>query len=93
MPMTIRDMLAGQSFGCASTPRTKVSQDEKSKRSSAMNKVNNINAERQSPNSVSTPLKKQEPTADIWKKGGAKSPEEALSTDKGSVRSTVSPGK
>jgi len=58
-----------------------------------MNKVNSIKAERQSPKDTPTPLKKQEPTADIWKKGGAKSPEEALSTDKGSVRSTVSPGK
>jgi len=58
-----------------------------------MSDKKNINAERQAPTSVPTPLKKQEPTADIWKKGGAKSPEEALSTDKNSVRSTVSPGK
>jgi hypothetical protein len=52
-------------------------------------KVKDIKADRQSPNSVPTPLKKQEPTADIWKKGGAKSPEEALGTDKGSVRAPV----
>ncbi len=49
----------------------------------------NINAERQSPSSVPTPLKKQEPTNEIWKKGGAKTPEEALSTDKNSVRQPV----
>ena len=48
-----------------------------------------INAERQSPNSVPTPLKKQEPTVEIWKKGGAKSPDEALSTDRSSVRAPV----
>jgi hypothetical protein len=52
-----------------------------------------IKAERQSPNSVSTPAKKQEPTAEIWKKGGAKSPDEALSTDKNSVRQPVKCGK
>lgn len=51
-----------------------------------------INAERQSPNSVPTPLKKQEPTNEIWKKGGAKSPSEALGTDKSSVRKPVGPG-
>jgi hypothetical protein len=33
--------------------------------------MSDIKAERQSPNSVPTPLKKQEPTA-IWKKGGDK---------------------
>jgi hypothetical protein len=51
-----------------------------------------IHAERQSPNSVSTPAKKQEPTVEIWKKGGAKSPGEALQTDKSSVRKPVGPG-
>ncbi len=51
--------------------------------------IKNIKAERQSPNSVPTPLKKQEPTNEIWKKGGAKSPDEALSTDKNSVRNPV----
>lgn len=56
-------------------------------------KVKDIKADRQGPNSVPTPLKKQEPTADIWKKGGARSPEEALGTDKGSVRAPVSPDK
>lgn len=56
-------------------------------------KIKSIKADRQSPKDVPTPLKKQEPTADIWKRGGAKSPNEALSTDKSSVRSTVSPGK
>jgi hypothetical protein len=35
--------------------------------------MSDIKAERQSPNSVPTPLKKQEPTAAIWKKGGDKS--------------------
>jgi hypothetical protein len=44
---------------------------------------------RQSPNSTPTPLKKQEPTVDIWKKGGVKSPGEAISTDKNSVRKPV----
>lgn len=58
-----------------------------------MKKVKSIKADRQSPKDVPTPLKKQEPTADIWKRGGAKSPDEALSTDKSSVRNTVSPGK
>ena len=58
-----------------------------------MKKVKSIKAERQSPKDVSTPLKKQEPTADIWKRGGAKSPDEAIATDKSSVRSPVSPGK
>ncbi len=51
--------------------------------------IKSIKAERQSPNSVPTPLKKQEPTVEIWKKGGAKSPDEALSTDKNSVRNPV----
>ena len=51
--------------------------------------MSDIKAERQGPNSVPTPLKKQEPTNEIWKKGGAKSPGEALSTDKNSVRQPV----
>lgn len=51
-----------------------------------------IKAERQSPNSTPTPLKKQEPTAAIWQKGGAKSADEALATDKSSVRKPVGPG-
>jgi hypothetical protein len=51
-----------------------------------------IKAERQGPKDVPTPLKKQEPTAAIWKKGGAKSPDEALGTDKSSVRKPVGPG-
>jgi hypothetical protein len=54
--------------------------------------MSDIKAERQSPNSVPTPLKKAEPTNEIWKKGGAKSPDEALSTDKSSVRKPVGPG-
>lgn len=44
---------------------------------------------RQSPNSVPTPLKKQEPTADIWKQGGDKSADAAISRDKSSVRQPV----
>lgn len=48
-----------------------------------------IKAERQSPNSVPTPLKKQEPTVDIWKQGGDKSPDAAISRDKSSVRQPV----
>lgn len=47
---------------------------------------NDIKAERQAPKDVPTPLKKQEPTADIWRKGGAKSPDEAIATDKNNVR-------
>jgi hypothetical protein len=54
--------------------------------------MSDIKAERQGPNSVPTPLKKQEPTADIWKRGGAKSADEALGTDKSSVRKPVGPG-
>lgn len=52
----------------------------------------NIQADRQSPTSVPTPLKKQEPTADIWKNGGAKSPGDALAKDKSDVRKPVGPG-
>ena len=55
--------------------------------------MSDIKAERQAPNSVVTPAKKQEPTADIWKRGGAKSPDEAIATDKNSVRQPVQPGK
>jgi hypothetical protein len=51
--------------------------------------MSDIKAERQSPNSVPTPLKKQEPTAAIWKKGGDKSVGDALSGDKNSVRQPV----
>jgi len=58
-----------------------------------MSDKKNINAERQAPTSVPTPLKRQEPTAAIWKEGGKKSPEEALAADKGSVRATVSPSE
>lgn len=47
---------------------------------------------RQSPNSTPTPLKKQEPTVSIWKKGGAKSVGEALGSDKSDVRKPVGPG-
>lgn len=54
--------------------------------------MSDIKAERQAPNSVPTPLKKQEPTADIWKKGGATSPGDALATDKANVRKPVGPG-
>jgi len=53
---------------------------------------NDIKAERQSPTSVPTPLKKAEPTNAIWKGGGAKSADEALATDKSSVRKPVGPG-
>lgn len=54
--------------------------------------MSDIKAERQSPNSVPTPLKKQEPTIAIWKSGGATSPDQALATDKSSVRKPVGPG-
>lgn len=57
-----------------------------------MSKKININAERQSPKDVPTPLKKQEPTADVWKQGGDKSPDAALQRDKNSVRQPVQPG-
>lgn len=53
--------------------------------------MTDIKAERQSPNSVPTPLKKQEPTASIWKEGGAKSADQALSKDKSDVRKPVGP--
>lgn len=56
-------------------------------------KVENVQADRQGPKDVPTPLKKQEPTADIWKQGGSKSPEEALQKDKNSVRQPVTPDK
>lgn len=52
----------------------------------------NIKAERQSPNAVVTPLKKQEPTASIWKQGGYKTPAEALAKDKSDVRKPCGPG-
>lgn len=48
--------------------------------------MTDIKAERQGPKDVPTPLKKQEPTVDIWKKGGAMTPDEALQTDKSNVR-------
>jgi len=51
--------------------------------------MSDIKAERQSPNSVPTPLKKQEPTAAIWKEGGDKSVSDALSGDKNSVSITT----
>jgi len=55
--------------------------------------MTDIKAERQEPNAVPTPLKKQEPTAAIWKKGGDTSPDAALAGDKGSVRQPVTPSK
>lgn len=55
-------------------------------------KVDSIQAERQAPKDIPTPLKKQEPTASIWQSGGAKSPAEALATDQNSVRKPVGPG-
>lgn len=54
--------------------------------------MKDIRAERQAPKDVPTPLKKQEPTAAIWQKGGAMSPADALATDKSSVRKPVGPG-
>jgi len=56
------------------------------------NKVKNMQADRQAPKDVPTPLKKQEPTASIWQEGGKKSPEEALAKDKADVRKPVGPG-
>jgi hypothetical protein len=56
-------------------------------------KVGNIQAERQSPKDVPTPLKKQEPTAGIWQQGGDKDPNAAIARDKSSVRAPVEPGK
>jgi hypothetical protein len=56
------------------------------------NKVESIQADRQAPKDVPTPLKKQEPTASIWQQGGAKSPVEALAKDKSDVRKPVGPG-
>jgi hypothetical protein len=56
-------------------------------------KVSNIQADRQEPKDTPTPLKKQEPTTEIWKKGGDQSPADALSRDKSSVRAPVTPGK
>lgn len=56
-------------------------------------KVKTIQADRQAPKDVPTPLKKQEPSASIWQKGGDKSPEEALARDKSSVRAPVTPDK
>lgn len=56
------------------------------------NKVDNIQADRQAPNAVSTPLKKQEPTASIWQQGGIKSPQDAINKDKNDVRKPVGPG-
>jgi len=56
------------------------------------NKGKDIKAERQSPTAVPIPLEKcgrQEPTADIWKRGGATSADQALSTDKATVRKPV----
>ena len=50
-----------------------------------------VQAERQCPTSTPTPLKKQEPTSEIWKKGGSTSAAEALATDKNSVRAPVKP--
>jgi len=51
-----------------------------------------IKAERQAPKDVPTPLKKQEPTAVIWQRGGDKSADAALAGDKSSVRKPVGPG-
>lgn len=48
-----------------------------------------IKAERQSPNSVPTPLKKSEPTNAVWKQGGDKSADAALQRDKSSIRKPV----
>lgn len=52
-------------------------------------KKKTIKADRQSPNATPTPLKKQEPTVSIWKQGGFKSPDQAISNDKSSVRKPV----
>lgn len=56
-------------------------------------KVGNIQADRQAPKDVPTPLKKQEPTAAQWQQGGDKSPEAAIARDKNNVRQPVDPGK
>ena len=50
-----------------------------------------IQADRQVPTSVPTPLKKQEPTAAQWQQGGDKSAADALARDKNSVRAPVKP--
>lgn len=55
-------------------------------------KVKDIQADRQAPKDVPTPLKKQEPTASIWQQGGSKSPQEAINKDKSDVRKPVGPG-
>lgn len=55
-------------------------------------KVKSIQADRQSPKDVPTPLKKQEPTTSIWQEGGKKSPADALAKDKADVRKPVGPG-
>jgi hypothetical protein len=39
-----------------------------------------------------TPAKVVEPTNEIYRKGGAMTPDEALKTDKSSVRKPVGPG-
>jgi hypothetical protein len=52
-------------------------------------KVKDIQADRQAPKDVPTPLKKQEPTASQWQQGGDKTPEAAIARDKSSVRAPV----
>jgi hypothetical protein len=52
-------------------------------------KKKDIKAERQAPDAVPTPLKKQEPTAALWKEGGKTDPGAVIANDKSSVRNPV----
>lgn len=56
-----------------------------------MDKVKNINADRQSPKDKVTPAAQQEGTAAQWGQSGDKTPEAALARDKSSIRNNISP--
>ena len=54
-----------------------------------MEKVKDINADRQGPKDKVTPAAQQEGTAAQWGQSGDKTPEAALARDKSSVRNNV----